>query len=83
MPPILPIPGPARHRKPALTMLEGDYLFCKALSSFIRPAADAGLDLGSAVELTHLRTERTFAGNSTLALDAAEKAKYIRDRWPG
>jgi type I restriction enzyme R subunit len=50
------------------TRLEGDYLFGKALSSFIRPAADAGLDLGSAVELTHLRTERTFAG--TLALDA-------------
>lgn len=50
------------------TKLEGDYLFCKALSSFIRPAGDAGLDLGSAVELTHLRTERTFAGS--LALDA-------------
>jgi len=50
------------------TKLEGDYLFGKALSAFIRPAGDAGLDLGSEVELTHLRTERTFAGS--LALDA-------------
>jgi type I restriction enzyme, R subunit len=51
------------------TKLEADYLFCKALSAFIRPAGDAGLDLGTAVELTHLRTERNFAGS--LALDAA------------
>jgi type I restriction enzyme R subunit len=47
--------------------LERDYLFCKALAAFIRPADRAGLDLGSAVELTHLRIEQTFSGS--LALD--------------
>jgi type I restriction enzyme R subunit len=47
--------------------LEADYLFCKALSAFVRPAGQASLDLGSEVELTHLRTEKTFEGS--LALD--------------
>jgi type I restriction enzyme R subunit len=47
--------------------LEADYLFCKALSAFIRPAGQASLDLGTEVELTHLRTEKTFEGS--LALD--------------
>jgi len=46
--------------------LERDYLFCKALSAFIRPAGAAALDLGSEVELTHLRTEQTFAGSVAL-----------------
>jgi type I restriction enzyme R subunit len=50
--------------------LERDYLFCKGLAAFIRSAAGGGLDLGSAVELTHLRTEQTFAGS--LALDAEQ-----------
>jgi len=49
--------------------LEGDYLFCRALAAFIRPAGDGGLDLGSAVELTHLRTEKTFAGSLALTPD--------------
>ena len=52
------------------TKLEGDYLFCRALAAFIRPAGDGGLDLGSAVELTHLRTEKTFAGSLALTPDA-------------
>jgi type I restriction enzyme R subunit len=46
--------------------LERDYLFCKALSAFIRPAGVAALDLGSEVELTHLRTEQTFEGSVAL-----------------
>jgi hypothetical protein len=46
--------------------LERDYMFCKALAAFIRPAGTASLDLGSEVELTHLRTERTFAGSVAL-----------------
>jgi type I restriction enzyme R subunit len=50
--------------------LERDYLFCKALAAFTRRGADAGLDLGSAVELSHLRMEETFAGS--LALGAGE-----------
>ncbi len=49
--------------------LERDYLFCKALSAFIRPAGTAALDLGSEVELTHLRTEQTFAGSVALDPD--------------
>ncbi len=49
--------------------LEADYLFCRALAAFVRPAGDAGLDLGRDVELTHLRTGQTFAGS--LALDAS------------
>jgi type I restriction enzyme, R subunit len=51
------------------TKLEGDYLFCRALAAFIRSAGDAGLDLGSAVELTRLRTEQTFAGSLALKPD--------------
>ena len=46
--------------------LERDYLFCKALSAFIRPVGAAALDLGSEVELTHLRTEQTFEGSVAL-----------------
>ena len=52
------------------TKLEGDYLFCRTLAAFIRPAGDGGLDLGSAVELTHLRTEQTFAGSIALTPEA-------------
>lgn len=48
--------------------LEADYLFGKALIAFIRPVGETGLDLGTEVELTHLRTEQTFAGS--IALDA-------------
>jgi type I restriction enzyme, R subunit len=47
--------------------LEADYLFCRALATFIRPADASGLDLGKQVELTHLRTDQKFS--SSLALD--------------
>jgi type I restriction enzyme R subunit len=46
--------------------LEADYLFCRALAVFIRPPADAGLDLGSEVELTHLRNEGISSGSISL-----------------
>jgi type I restriction enzyme R subunit len=49
--------------------LEAAYLFCRALAVFIRPPAVTGLDLGSDVELTHLRNEEIFSGS--LALDPA------------
>ena len=49
--------------------LEADYLFCRALEVFIRPAADTGLDLGSDIELTHLRNEEISSGS--IALDPA------------
>jgi type I restriction enzyme R subunit len=51
------------------TKLEGDYVFCRALAAFIRPAGGGGLDLGSAVELTRLRTEQTFSGSLALKPD--------------
>jgi type I restriction enzyme R subunit len=38
-------------------------LYCRALASLVRtPADDGGIDLGSEVELSHLRTEVTFSG---------------------
>ncbi len=45
------------------TKLERDYLFGKALAMFIRPPTAGGLDLGDAVELSHLRVELTFDGS--------------------
>lgn len=52
--------------------LEADYLFCKAIAAFIRPAGETGLDLGTEIELTHLRTEETFAGSLALAAEHGE-----------
>lgn len=49
--------------------LERDYLFCKALGAFIKDGDSGGLDLGSEVELTHLRMEQTF--EDSVSLDAA------------
>ncbi|MCP4339429.1 MAG: ATP-binding protein, partial [Desulfobulbaceae bacterium] len=54
------------------TELERDYLFCRALSSFI-PKDDAGsVDLGSDIELTHLRHEKQFEGSVSLDSDTGE-----------
>jgi len=49
--------------------LERDYRYCRALASRLRDESTyEKLDLGSEVELTHLRSEITFEGS--LALDA-------------
>ena len=49
------------------TNLERDYRYCRALAAYIRNAATVErLDLGSEVELTHLRTEMTYEGAITL-----------------
>ncbi|MEJ7845993.1 MAG: DEAD/DEAH box helicase family protein [Acidimicrobiales bacterium] len=50
--------------------LERDYLFCRALAALVRDAGVGGLDLGSAVELTHLRVQQTFEGS--VALEAGD-----------
>lgn len=50
--------------------LERDYLFCKALAAFLRPTGGGAFDLGSEVELTHLRLEKISEGR--LTIDAAE-----------
>jgi type I restriction enzyme R subunit len=54
------------------TKLEADYLFCKALATLIRPAGEAGLDLGKEVELTHLRTEKISEGSLSLEAEHGE-----------
>ncbi len=53
--------------------LERDYTYCRALASRLRDAASVQrLDLGTEVELTHLRTEMTFEGSLALDADAGE-----------
>lgn len=53
--------------------LERDYLYCRALAIYLRTATTAErLDLGSSVELTHLRHEITFSGQIELAADIGE-----------
>ncbi len=46
--------------------LERDYLFCRALAALVRDVGVGGLDLGSTVELTHLRVQQTFEGSLSL-----------------
>jgi type I restriction enzyme, R subunit len=48
------------------TQLERDYLFGRALLQFIRADAGETVDLGDAVELTHLRLEQRFSGSVSL-----------------
>ena len=53
--------------------LERDYRYCRALASCLRDAATVErLDLGSEVELTHLRNEMTFEGSLSLSADTGE-----------
>jgi len=53
--------------------LERDYTYCRALASRLRDAATTErLDLGSAVELTHLKTEMTFEGSLALGANSGE-----------
>jgi type I restriction enzyme R subunit len=48
------------------TQLERDYLFGRALLQFVRADAGETVDLGDAVELTHLRLEQRFSGSVSL-----------------
>jgi type I restriction enzyme R subunit len=48
------------------TALERDYLFARALASFIRKDVGDSVDLSEEVELTHLRHEQRFAGSVSL-----------------
>jgi len=57
--------------------LEADYLFCRALAAFIRPAGEAGLNLGKEVELTHLRTEQKFSGSLALEAEHGEVSTFF------
>lgn len=46
--------------------LERDYVYAKALAAKLPQTGSGSLDLGSEVELTHLRTEVTATGNFSL-----------------
>ena len=53
--------------------LERDYTYCRALASRLRDAASAErLDLGSEVELSHLKTELTYEGRLQAGADGGE-----------
>ena len=52
--------------------LERDYLFRRALSLLIKRDPGSGVDLGGAVELTHLAMEKTYEGDGSLDVDGGE-----------
>lgn len=55
------------------TKLERDYLYAKALASLLRGADTVErLDLGTEVELTHLRTQATYTGSLELGDETGE-----------
>jgi type I restriction enzyme R subunit len=54
--------------------LERDYVFCRALALYLRDTQTVqSLDLGTEVELTHLRQQVTFAGNLSLTAEEGEQ----------
>jgi len=58
--------------------LEADYVFCRALSSYLRDAGTVErLDLGSEVELTHLRHQMTFSGTLELSSERGEVRSFF------
>ena len=62
------------------TKLERDYMYCRALATCLRDASTIErLDLGSEVELTHLRTEVTFQGSLALTADTGEVKTIFGD----
>jgi type I restriction enzyme R subunit len=62
------------------TKLERDYLYCRALASLLRGANTVErLDLGSQVELTHLRLEAKFSGSLDLGGDTGEVTSFTGD----
>lgn len=63
--------------------LERDYLFCRALAAHVRDR-DPGqsIDLGSEVELTHLRHEVSFEGSISLENEEGEVATIYSGTGP-
>jgi type I restriction enzyme R subunit len=62
------------------TKLERDYLYCRALASLLRSANTVErLDLGTQVELTHLRQEATFSGSLYVNVEAGEVKSFTSD----
>ena len=55
-------------------VLERDYVFCRALALYLRDTQTVqSLDLGTEVELTHLRQQVTFEGKLSLTADEGEQ----------
>jgi type I restriction enzyme R subunit len=60
--------------------LERDYVYCKALAMLVKtPADDGGIDLGSEVQLSHLRNEVTFSGPLSTDADTGEVQSIFGD----
>jgi type I restriction enzyme R subunit len=58
--------------------LERDYVFCRALALYLRDTATIErLDLGSEVELTHLRNQVTHSGSLSLVSDTGEVRSFF------
>jgi type I restriction enzyme R subunit len=60
--------------------LERDYVYCRALSLYLRDTGTVErLDLGTEVELTHLRHQITFTGTLALTSDIGEVRSFFGD----
>ena len=58
--------------------LERDYVYCRALSSYLRDTGTVErLDLGAEVELTHLRHQMTFTGSLSLKSEVGEVRSFF------
>ena len=58
--------------------MERDYVYCRALSLYLRDTATVErLDLGTEVELTHLRHQMTFSGPLALTSDMGEMRSFF------
>jgi type I restriction enzyme R subunit len=61
-------------------VLERDYVFCRALSLYLRDAGTVErLDLGTEVELTHLRHQVTYDGGLSLESEVGEVRSFFGD----
>jgi hypothetical protein len=59
------------------TAMERDYLYCRVLAACLRGQDSVErLDLGSEVELTHLRTQETFSGSVSLSAEQGELTRF-------
>jgi type I restriction enzyme R subunit len=62
------------------TELERDYVYCRALAAYLRDQMTSErMDLGTEVELTHLRNEMTFEGSLSLPEDQHEVRSLFGD----
>ncbi len=58
--------------------LERDYVFCRALSLYLRDTGSIErLDLSTEVELTHLRHQVTFSGELSLSSEQGEVTSFL------